>query len=625
MCPSSKRLPPGNYPCLLVWSALLVVVGLDSIGLGATTAKTALQDVNYHSIRDQLQISEFESVTLHTSHINRQELHVDMRFGEQDYQLILQRCSLRAPGFRLWVQQQGGKLIEVEPPLPATYRGYVAGISGSHVTASQRDGLLEATVQLGSGREKTWLIKPVVGILPNQPSQQHIIYRADAVQAGGGTCAVADAVYGKPLIEQTTENNDTVTMDVLVCQIACDADVEFYQFNGSSLDDTVADIEMIINNVSNIYELDTQVTFQITTTIVRTAEPDPYTWTNPFQLLGQFGDHWDLNHGDIERDAVQLFTGKDLDGTALGIAHQDGLCWLEYSVVQSRHTPEMVERVALSAHELGHLFDASHCDWSDTWCRIMCSAMGGCSEGFRSFCPFSVNRIRTGAGQAACLSPGTVDIPHTSVPFFDDFSYCGSYDAPDPARWTAADRIDCHYGKIILKIGQDYGGNMRFGTIRTRPMTVASAATVSYQVNTNYVPTGQYLKVEYFDSELYEWHLLQSIPAMTGQAGWTLYEHPLPLDGYGDYFALRFSGSGGTTGSYKWLIDDVGVTPLPCLANFDGDEDVDTADFVILASAWLSTEGESNWNSLCDIFEPADGVIDIEDMLVFITDWLCGK
>ncbi|MBN2212429.1 MAG: hypothetical protein JW709_13610 [Sedimentisphaerales bacterium] len=576
-------------------------------------------------IQDRLRISEYESVTLQSSRVNQREWRINTRFGEQNHQLVLQRYSVRAPGFRLLVQQKTGELIEIEPPLPATYRGYVEGVSNSRVTASERNGLLEAKVQLGAGPEETWLVKPVTKILPDCPNEQHIVYRADQVQGSGGTCAVTDEIHIRSLSEGAPADGDVVNMDVQVCEIACDADVEYYQLNGSSVDDTVADIEMIINGVSDIYELDTQVTFQITAIIVRTEEPDPYTATAPLQLLGQFEDYWDLNHGDIDRDAAQLFTGKDLDGSALGIAYQDGLCWREYSVVQSLHTSELVERIALSAHEIGHLFDASHCDGVDVWCRIMCSALGGCSEGFCSFGPYSVNSIRTAAAGASCLSPGTVGVPCTSVPFFDDFSYCGYYDVPDPARWTAADRIDCHYGKIVLKIGKDYGGNMRFGTLRTRPMAVTGPATISYQVNPNYAPTGQYLKVEYFDSALYTWHLLQSIPATTGQAGWTPYEHPMPLDGYGDYFALRFTGYGNTVGSYSWLIDDVGVTPAPCLGSFDGDNDVDLEDFAILAAAWLSTEGEPTWNADCDISDPTDGVININDLMAFASNWLCGK
>lgn len=610
---------------VVAYTTVLAISFLLPVDMASATEVTDLNETAQHRIRDQLRINDFESVMLTPSRQHAHEINVEVRLDNHDYQLVLQRSSVRAPGFRLLVQQETGELLDVAPPPPATYRGYVAGVRNSRVTAQERNGLLEAKVQLGSNPEDTWLVHPACTILPDSPKQQHIVYRANAIQGSGGTCAVVDEEHDHCWIDVAPSNGDTVTMDVRVCEIACDADVEYYQLNNSSIEDTVADIEMIINGVSDIYELDAQVTFQITTIIVRTEEPDPYTATDPYQILGQLEGYWNQHHGDVVRDAVQLFTGKDLAGTALGIAYQDGLCWREYSVVQSLHTTELAERIALSAHEIGHLFDAAHCDWVDSWCRIMCSMMGGCSEGFCSFGPYSVNRIRTSAAGAWCLSAGTVGVPCTSVPFFDDFSYCGYYDVPDPARWTAADRVDCHYQKLVLKIGRDYGGNMRFGTVRTRPMAVNGPATISYRVNTNYVPTGQYLKVEYFDSILYEWHLLQSIPATTGQAAWTQYEHAVPADGYGDYFALRFTADGNTVGSYKWMIDDVGVAPAPCVGDFDGDQDVDMQDFAIITSAWLSEEGDPTWNAQCDISDPADGVIDADDVLVLISDWLCGK
>ncbi len=58
--------------------------------------------------------------------------------------------------------------------------------------------------------------------------------------------------------------------------------------------------------------------------------------------------------------------------------------------------------------------------------------------------------------------------------------------------------------------------------------------------------------------------------------------------------------------------------------NFDGDCDVDLLDFAILSAAWLSQEGEGRWNPVCDINQPADQVIDMQDLEVFVSHWLEG-
>ena len=58
------------------------------------------------------------------------------------------------------------------------------------------------------------------------------------------------------------------------------------------------------------------------------------------------------------------------------------------------------------------------------------------------------------------------------------------------------------------------------------------------------------------------------------------------------------------------------------LGDFDQQCDVDLADYVILASCWLSTAGQDHWNPLCDISVPADGQIDLCDLVTWVDSWL---
>ena len=61
------------------------------------------------------------------------------------------------------------------------------------------------------------------------------------------------------------------------------------------------------------------------------------------------------------------------------------------------------------------------------------------------------------------------------------------------------------------------------------------------------------------------------------------------------------------------------------MGDFDNQCDVDMIDYAILSSAWLTKEGESGWNPLCNIHMPADNSIDMLDLNVFIKYWLAGK
>ncbi len=59
--------------------------------------------------------------------------------------------------------------------------------------------------------------------------------------------------------------------------------------------------------------------------------------------------------------------------------------------------------------------------------------------------------------------------------------------------------------------------------------------------------------------------------------------------------------------------------------DFDGRCDVDFYDFAVLASAWLTEDGQAQYNPACDISIPADNYIDRSDLRVFTGYWMAGK
>ena len=68
------------------------------------------------------------------------------------------------------------------------------------------------------------------------------------------------------------------------------------------------------------------------------------------------------------------------------------------------------------------------------------------------------------------------------------------------------------------------------------------------------------------------------------------------------------------------------LEPTTLLGNvpgdFEPDCDVDFNDFAVLASAWLTQNGDADYNSKCDLSDPNDGMIDEKDLAVFIEFWL---
>ena len=67
------------------------------------------------------------------------------------------------------------------------------------------------------------------------------------------------------------------------------------------------------------------------------------------------------------------------------------------------------------------------------------------------------------------------------------------------------------------------------------------------------------------------------------------------------------------------IIDVVGfVEP----ADFYGDGIVNFIDYSIFAATYGSEVGDDNWNEDCDISDPADGIVDVNDLQVFTSKWL---
>jgi len=64
------------------------------------------------------------------------------------------------------------------------------------------------------------------------------------------------------------------------------------------------------------------------------------------------------------------------------------------------------------------------------------------------------------------------------------------------------------------------------------------------------------------------------------------------------------------------------VTEPSLIGDFYRDGIVNFKDFAVLAAAWASRPGDVNWEDACDISMPSDGVIDENDLAVFLEDWL---
>jgi hypothetical protein len=308
--------------------------------------------------------------------------------------LDLHLHDVRAPGFQLWEVGPQGRVL-LPTPACVTYRGELVGEPGSAVAATIDRGSLTALV-LRSGGEQ-WLVQPVAEVLPGAAPALHVVYRKADNKPLPGACGVT--ATAQPVPAGGTAGTD----GVYATQIAIEADPAFYQLNGSNTTTTQNDIATVMNAVDLIYRRDALIGWVVTQIIVATGS-DPYSTNNASTLLDQMRARWNSVYGGVTRDAAHLFTGRSIDSNIIGIAFVGVICNLSYGygLSESRYTPNLSYRTSLTAHELGHNYNADHCNAQPT-CNIMCASNGGC-DSISSFGPYETPAILSFRNSRTCLS-----------------------------------------------------------------------------------------------------------------------------------------------------------------------------------------------------------------------------
>jgi hypothetical protein len=250
--------------------------------------------------------------------------------------------------------------VELPAELVSTYKGEVKGDSESDVRFCIRKDLFFGHIRTA----KDWLfIDPLNRYVADAPPEQVVIYReADIRPESKGVCgAVALDNQRKKIFSATAGVAVTTGISLYAhkVKVATDADFQFYQGNRSDAGICNSVIQGILNQVDGIYLRELNLTVGISFQMVRSTNT-VLTSTNASTLLTQFKDDWNNNRTNVPRNVAHLFTGKDLDGTTVGIAFVGVVCsdpGSAYGLTQNTNSMFKV-----TAHEIGHNFNASHDD-----------------------------------------------------------------------------------------------------------------------------------------------------------------------------------------------------------------------------------------------------------------------
>lgn len=388
---------------------------------------------------------------------------IDIELEGLPFTLDLTPHSVRTLGFQLYEDPGDGQLITHEPGAIRTIRGSVLEDPGSIVAGSLLDDGLYAKIMLTSG-DMYW-IEPLLNQTSNAVFGDHAVYHQDDVLSTPGLCA-SDRLAPVNDDLGTHSNNGgegPAGVTLSVAELGCDADFQFYNSYGS-VAATSNRINLVINTMNTQYETEVEIRHDISVIIVRTTNGGGgYTSNDPGGLLNQFKDEWTSNQAGQPRDVAHLFTGKNLSGNVIGVAWLGVICNFQfgYGLVQSNCCGSLSCATDLSAHELGHNWDAGHCSCSG-W--TMNSSLT-CANQFNSVTEPDIIAHRDSRN---CLD----DEVNGTILYADDFE-SGNFNA---GNWTRSSNA-----RVLVKKHSSFtgtwGAKLKKGGVGTGACTVGTDET----------------------------------------------------------------------------------------------------------------------------------------------------
>ena len=453
---------------------------------------------------------------------------------------------------------------------PRTYRGLLHRPEGPthRVAASRLDDGLHLLALDGAGRR--FALEPVARRLPDAPADLHAWYAladADPVEgrcADGTSLASLDAgAAGANAGEGTADTGgDVLPLGEPVpvfadTEVAYEVDVTWTLTLGSEIA-ALGDVEQLNNSVSLIYEQELGIRYLVSGLVLGVQLPGPYDTNNHEVLLARLADQWNAFHDDIPRDVAHLLTARDIVGSVVGAANLATVCKRKraYGFAQTAGLV-FAGRVGLTAHELGHNWDASHCN-GDPDCSIMCSVLGGCAQDVTSFGASASQQILGFLGSRGCVEDPLVPLV---VPHREGFDAGGKL--PDGWRQGSSARAT---GKAR---GEPSG--KRAVRLRARPapktdllvsppydLSREIGARVEFFYQRRGLPAGERLVVEALDVDG-EWITLGEIES-DGRDDplFRVEDLDLPPSTHHGGMRLRFRPDGALDGG-TWFVDDVFV------------------------------------------------------------------
>jgi hypothetical protein len=251
-------------------------------------------------------------------------------------------------------------------------RGTVQGLPGSWVRLTIDGDRQSGMVWDG---HDLYVIEPADDVAPRAvhplgvSGRKPVVYRLSdtQVELGGGTCTTVrpdrplEQVSGldeyRVLVGELAQAAEATDLTGRL-QVSALADYEYFQVAGSAQSARNRIVE-IFNNVDGIFSAQVGIEIELADGVTVFEDPaDPFSSQVPRDLLAELSTYRESQPSLSGTGITHLVTGRDLDGSTVGIAYIGSLCLARFgaSISQGISTPTSL----VAAHEIGHNFGAPH-------------------------------------------------------------------------------------------------------------------------------------------------------------------------------------------------------------------------------------------------------------------------
>jgi hypothetical protein len=394
-----------HLPLLLALSALAFLAGsgFHSWPAGAQTGKARYrQDIEQVLINHEEVQFDPRAATQRV----RESGRLSLVTPAHDFEIQLRPNDLRSANYRAEEVIDGGITRPVQMSSVNTYRGSVEGVAGTDARFTVDENHFEGMIITP---QEYYFFEAASKYSSAAGSTDYLLYKASDVRPDlARVCGTLEEEISRGAKDIAPNVSASAAPDVFspykIIDIATEADFEYVNAAGSS---AAANNEIlsIMNQVQAIYQRDIGLTFSVVFQHTWDTQSDPYnTSGDAFAVLNEFTNYWNSNFASTPRDTTHLWTGRDLGGPA-------GIAWLGTVCLDGAHSYALSDletiapfRVSIPTHEIGHNFNATHCDGQANCDNTIMPAVQNQSNTL-SFCQFSINEITAYVnGHSSCLS-----------------------------------------------------------------------------------------------------------------------------------------------------------------------------------------------------------------------------